>query len=700
MIATLTGLAAGWGCADAAEEAQMKSTGTSGDAHAAHAEKIHWRQWGDGAFEEARREEKLVLLDIGAVWCHWCHVMDRTTYADDRVAELINERLVPVRVDRDQRPDVDRHYQAAPTLVQSHGGGWPLTVWLLPDGTALYRATYLPPDDQGGRPGFLSLAQELMAIYRDRRDEIDEASGRIAALVREASERDIGRQVDAVALDGVAEQMARAFDEQWGGFYGAPGQPKFPSPGALEFLLAHWRRSGNKRSLEMVATTLERMAAGGVHDQLAGGFHRYAVDQQWRVPHFEKLLYDNGEMLVATLQAYQATGAAGLRELAEGTVRFIDEVLTDHERGGFFGSQDADVGLSDDGDFFTWTEDEARAALDDDEFRVFAARFDVGESGEMHHDPARNVLWRAMSLESIAEQTAQPQAEVARLLESAKAKALAARRQRPQPSVDETMYVNWNAMMIRAYVLAAGVLDRPDLLQSARRAADRIVGEALATDGAVSHVIGQTELRGLLDDQAWAALALAELAAATDETRYLDAARSAIYWADANLWDDHGGGYFDRPGGGSALPSGGRDKPMQDSPSTSSNAVAAWALVRLATLTEDESYRQRATETVEAFGGVLERLGVHGGGLALAAEELATGVTRVDVVGSGEAADGLTRAAREAFVPAKLVRRLDPQQAEALGYAADGPAAYVCRGTQCLEPVTDVAALRGALGVE
>lgn len=669
-----------------------------------HQEIVRWRAWDDEAFDAARREGKLILLDIGAAWCHWCHVMDRTTYGDRRTADFINEHFIPVRVDRDARPDIDGRYQSAPTLIQSRGGGWPLTVFLLADGTPLYRATYLPPTDQGGQTGFISLAEQLLRVVRERRDEVEEVAGQVRQLVMQHRPASLAGELSTGLLEGLFAQLDRAYDQTWGGFYGAPHSPKFPAPGAMEFLLAHAHRTGRPRPREIAVHTLRRMAAGGVCDQLAGGFHRYSIDPYWRVPHFEKLLYDNAELLAACVHAWQATGDVELRRTAEGILRFVDEVLSDRQRGGYYGSQDADVGLDDDGDYFTWSLDEVREVLSGKELEAFVAAYDVDGQGRMPHDPSRSVLYRAMSDQGVAERIGTSVEDAARILAAAQAKALDARRRRPTPGVDTALYANWNGMMIHAAVQAASALDRPDVLAQARRTADRLLAEGRAADGSFAHVVGRIEPSGLLVDQAWMALALEVLHEATGEARYLEAAEATVAWADKHLWDGEGGGYFDRPAGdGAEGLAAVRDKPIEDNPSSGANAVMAQVLDRLAAVTGRPEYHERAGQLLMALAGGLEHMSLYGGSLGYAAEVHLAGVTKVVVIGPATAGSALLRAAHATYVPGKVVTALDPADAEdrvrieALGYPVDKMAAYVCRGTFCFAPATTAAELAATL---
>ena len=419
---------------------------------------VRWREWSDEAFAEAQRENKPILLDIGAVWCHWCHVMDRESYESPEVAEIINAHFVPVKVDRDERPDVDSRYQTAVAAISGQGG-WPLTAFLTPEGKPFYGGTYFPPQDAMGRPSFRKILLAIAEAFRERRNDVEEEAGKLMHALSHA-EGLLGRS--ATFSPRIVEQMVQSglgvFDRQNGGFGDAP---KFPHPSALDLLIDWYARTGEEQVGTVVTTTLEKMARGGVYDQLAGGFHRYSVDERWCVPHFEKMAYDNSELLKNYVHGYQAMGNPFFAQVARDIMRWMDEWLSDRERGGFYASQDADIDLDDDGDHFTWTRDEARAVLDDDEFEVACLHYDIGEVGEMHHNHAKNVLWVRTPAEEIASRTGRSRQQIDALIDSAKKKMYAARLRRPIPYIDKTVYVSWNALCISAYLQAARVLGPP-----------------------------------------------------------------------------------------------------------------------------------------------------------------------------------------------------------------------------------------------
>src|SRR2546427_368375 len=356
---------------------------------AAH-QPVHWHPWGEAALARARGEDKPILLDIGAVWCHWCHVMDGESYEDPEVAELLNRDFVCVKVDRDERPDVDARYQRAVQALTGQGG-WPLTAFLTPEGEVFFGGTYFPPEDNRyGRPGFISVLKQVAELYRRDRARVSKNAAAIRQHLTESLDEAKAGQVAPAMLDDAAGQMARLFDIRYGGFGTAP---KFPHPAACDFLLARWHDTREGWMREVVEKSLTAMARGGIRDHVGGGFHRYSVDERWIVPHFEKMSYDNSELLHAYLNAYAAGGTPLFKDVAQGIVSWVLETLSDREQGAFYTSQDADVEFGDDGDYWTWTPDQLREALPDDAFQVARRVFDVAVPGEMEHDHEKNVLW-------------------------------------------------------------------------------------------------------------------------------------------------------------------------------------------------------------------------------------------------------------------------------------------------------------------
>jgi uncharacterized protein len=671
---------------------------------------VDWYEWGEEAFARAHAEDKPILLDIGAVWCHWCHVIDRESYENPQLAAIINQLFIPVKVDRDERPDVDSRYQAAISALSGQGG-WPLTGFLLPDGRPFYGGTYFPPEDAMGRPGFRRILEAVAAGYRDKRAEVEDAASRLAEAVAKMETFAGGRGVfDSRVAEDQAESIVNLFDSRNGGFGRAP---KFPHPAAIDLLLECHQTSGRSRMLEVASFTLEKMGSGGVYDQVAGGFHRYSVDERWCVPHFEKMSYDNSELLKNFLHGYQLKREPFLREIAEGIIDWTNAVLSDQSRGGFYASQDADQTLDDDGDYFTWTLDEVRAVLTPEEARVVELRYEVESHGEMHHNPAKNVLWIARSVAEVARTIGGDldMAAVRLILARAIGKLLAARATRPEPFVDKTHYVAWNAMFVSAYLDAAAVLggEKGAACRAfALKTLDRILSEAWSDTRGFAHRMGGARLDGSLDDQIFAGIALLDAYEATLDPKYFNAARRAADFAIAEYFDPQGGGFFDRASG--APPMGGlevRRKPLQDSPTPGANSSAVILLDRLYGYAGDPRYRTSAEATLEAFAAIAPQFGIHAASYGLAALLHARGPFEVVITGAENdpQAAALEKAANSVYRFGKAVLRVTPERtaspdalapvlAETLPHLqAEVAQALVCVGTSCRPPVTDPAAL-------
>jgi len=689
-------------------ENRLKNSASPYLRSAAH-QPVDWHEWGEEAFEKARAEGKPVLLDVGAVWCHWCHVIDRESYEDPATASVINELYIPVKVDRDERPDVDARYQAAINAISGQGG-WPLTAFLTPDGKPFFGGTYFPPEDSMGRPGFRRILKMVAEAFQSRRTEVDQSAEAIAEAVAKAEIfQGGGGQFDASIVEAAIDSAVKLFDAAHGGFGDAP---KFPHPAILDLLLECEKWPGGADLRVVVEKTLDGMAAGGFHDQIGGGFHRYSVDERWRVPHFEKMSYDNSELLKSYLHGYQAVGHASYRRVAEGIIAWVDEVLSDRARGGFYASQDADQTLEDDGDYFTWTLAELRAALTPDEARALELHYDVGPRGEMHHNAEKNVLWIAEPVEGIAQQLKLSESEAALLVARAQGKTLAARRERrPTPTVDTTLYVAWNAMFISAYLEAARVLGRADCRAFALQTLDRVLAGAWDPSKGFLHRAGGPPLEGALDDQVFMIAALLDAWEITLDRRYFDVTERAMRLTIERFGDAEGGGFFDRAR--DAAPMGGLDvrrKPLADSPTPGGNPVAAMVLDRLYRFTGDRLYRKWAEKTLETFARLVPRLGIHAGTYALAALLHARHPLQIVVTGaSGDArADTLEKSAQEVYRFGKAVLRVTPERlaSAALPPAlreilphldAAVPQALVCVETTCYPPVTEREALLSLL---
>jgi hypothetical protein len=699
---------------------------------AAH-QPVQWREWGDAAFEQAQQQDKPILLDVGAVWCHWCHVMDRESYENAEVARLINEHFVPVKVDRDERPDIDARYQTAVSALAGQGG-WPLTAFLTPEGNPFYGGTYFPPDDRYGRPGMKRLLEAIAHNYQTNRGQILESAQSISEALGwverfEPGEGKPGHEVP----EAMIENVERMFDSQYGGFGTAP---KFPHPSGLDLLMEAYLETRRARLLTIITTTLERMGRGGVYDQLGGGFHRYAVDERWIVPHFEKMAYDNAGLLVNYLRVFQVTGNEFFRGIALGILSFVESVLSSPE-GGFYASQDADYSLEDDGDYFTWTLAELEAVLDDLEAKVAAQYYHIEPQGEMHHNPAKNVLFCDQPFEAIAARLELKREEVGRILARAKRKMLEARAKRPTPFVDKTIYASWNGMMISALLEAYKVLDLKDARDRALATLDLLLAKAYDPAKGFAHALARTssEKRNpsqsasfqfpvsnfqfrvsnfdLLDDQVFMIAALLDAFEMTGRRGYFDGALELMETTLQRFWDEEAGGFFD-----TAKDLDGRQgsltmtrKPFQDSPTPAGNSLAVLVLDRLATLAARPDFHEKAEATLALFASKAAEYGLFAATYGLALLNHLRSPVEIVVVGGAqdERTQRLLKAAYQAPRAYKRVLSFEPEAVKnrelPAGLAAtlpnlplDGvPVALVCVGTSCRLPVQTPEALAEAL---
>lgn len=701
LLATVTG-AAIFGVSPGAQGARPAlrnelAGASSPYLRAAATQPVHWQEWGDAVFAKAKALDRPILLDIGAIWCHWCHEMDRESYEDPAIAALINDAFVPVKVDRDLRPDIDRRYQSAVAELTQGGGGWPLTVVLTPDGQVFYGATYLPPET------LRSVLTQAAQGYRTDRTRVVST----AQAMRRHAESVSARRPATVSgefVRDVVEHIRRNFDASEGGF---ALTPKFPNSNAVALLLDRHDRTGDPRLLEMATRTLDRMASGGIRDQLSGRFHRYATDRRWRLPHFEVMLYTQAEVLETYLDAYAITGHARYREVAEALIAYVKGTLSNPE-GGFFASQDADVAATDDGSHYTWSLAQVSAVLTKEELAVLTRHYDVRPRGELAdapraRDPSQNVLWVAETPERLAMELRTPVADVRRLLESGRRKLIEARRGGPTPRVDRSILSDWNGLMASAFLKASRVLGHDDARQFALTTLDYVVTRAAGPNGGLYHSLlgGERLVPGLLDDQVMVARASLDAYEATGDPVHLARARQLMVWTIENLWDSQGGGFFDsppRPGAAGllAVPR----KEALDTPATSGNAVAAQVLTRLYYMTQEPRFRDFARVTIETFAGRGRDEGLFVAGLGLAASAYLDYPTTAVVIGRANdpVAAVLHRAALATHRAGALVLRVTPERLTrnqlpaAVRPVVDAvapdrwPLAFVCSATACSLP--------------
>ncbi len=565
-------------------------------AHAA-GQKIDWHPWSEEAFEKARREDKPVFLSSGAIWCHWCHVMAKECFFDDEIAALLNENFVSIKLDRDERPDIDRRYQHAVTAMGA-AGGWPLSVFLTAEKKPFFGGTYFPPDDSYGRPGFKKVLREISKAYKSDRREVERYTEQLMDFIKPKPA--IWGDINRTLLDGVQPAMLSQFDAQNGGFGTAP---KFPMPGAISFLLYQHFFTGSESSGYSAIKTLEAMAKGGFHDQLKGGFHRYSVDEGWIVPHFEKMADDNAWLLRNYADAWSIFGNDYFKEVALGIISFTRDVLSDKE-GGFYASQDADVTPDDEGGYFTWTEDDFKSVLNDEEFPVLSLHL-LHDRGSMHHDSTKHVLFVATESDAIAQELKMDAGLPDHLIRQGKAKLLQARQKREEPFIDTTIYTSLNGMLITSYLRAYRAFKDIAIKDFALKSLWRILEISFA-EKELLHTYG---IKALLDDYVYLIEALVAAYEVSGNREFLGTADALMEKCLDRFWDKNGGGFFDTDTEVLGL----RLKGIEDIPHPSANAAAIMLLIKLFYATDKSMYRRYAEIALAAFSQKVSELGIHAG---------------------------------------------------------------------------------------
>jgi uncharacterized protein len=661
-----------------------------------HAENpVDWFPWGEEALAKARAEDKPMLVSIGYSACHWCHVMEHESFENDEIAATMNELFVNIKVDREERPDLDSLYMTAVQAMTGHGG-WPLNVFLTPDGTPFYGGTYFPPEDRMGMPGFPKVLEAVANAYQERRDEVNENAQQVRELLRRATQ-DLPRADDLrpELLGEASEQLAASFDARNGGFGGAP---KFPQPAAIEFLLRQTRRSGDQRAEIMARRTLDRMAAGGIYDHVGGGFHRYAVDAIWLVPHFEKMLYDNAQLASVYLGGYQLFGDERYRRVAEETLDFVAREMTD-PRGGFYATLDADS-AGHEGLFYTWTPEELEATLGAEDARVAAASFGVEAGGNFE---GRSVLATRRTPADVADRLGLAESEFQDKIASILERLREAREPRERPGRDEKIITAWNGLMLRAFANGSRVLKREDFREVAERNAGFVL-EHLRRDGRLlrSWKDGDARIAGFLEDYAFYAEGLLALYQATLDARWLEEAMRLAEVMIADFADPDASGFFDTAAGAEELVARPRD--LQDGATPAGNSVAAGVLLRLGALTGDEGYTDRAVDVLRVMARTMREHPLAAGRYLSALDFYLGPVKEVALAGDRDdpALVALLEAVYSRYEPNAIVGYVDPGNPDfvaRLPFLQERPAregratAYVCEHFACLAPVHDPADL-------
>jgi uncharacterized protein YyaL (SSP411 family) len=650
---------------------------------------VDWYPWGEEAFEKARQENKPILLSIGYSACHWCHVMAHESFENEEIAKLMNENFVNIKVDREERPDLDQIYMNAVQMM-THHGGWPMTVFLTPDAIPFYGGTYYPPQDRYNIPGFPRVLMGVAEAYRDRRDDIRETGTSLVNELRRLSE--IGgsdHPIEIESLDAAYAGIIRNYDFTNGGFGSAP---KFPPAMALEFLLRTHIRTGNGQALEMVSHTSKKMAEGGIYDQIGGGFHRYSTDSKWLVPHFEKMLYDNALLSRLYLHYFQATEEQSARQTAEGILDYVLREMT-HPAGGFYSTQDADS-EGHEGKFFVWDIGEIRAALGESDAGLFCSYYDITESGNFEGKNIPNVT---RSLEEVASDHNVSPSELEASLNKSRRKLFELRETRVKPDRDEKILTAWNGLMMASFAEAGVILDRPDYTDAARRNAEFVLSN-LRRDGTLLRTWkdGVAKFNAYLEDYAFLAEGLLTLYETTGESRWLKEALALTDRMIEEFWDDQSGGFFFTGKSHENLIV--RSKDYFDNATPSGNSVAAQLLLRLSTLTNQDNYRNLAIAILREISDQARRY-PSGFGYALsAADFLLSTPKEVAIVGNN--ADDINPLLREVwrrYLPNKVVapdfERAALPLLENRSLLNGRPTAYVCVHYACQHPVNEVSAL-------
>jgi len=662
---------------------------------------VDWYPWGTEAFERAKREGKPVFLSIGYSTCHWCHVMERESFEDERIAGIMNEHFVCIKVDREQRPDVDQIYMDAVVLTTG-SGGWPLSVFLTPEGKPFFGGTYFPPKDAFGRPGFERVLLSVAEAWRDRRQELVGSAGRLSELLERAGRATGKAGLSPEILKKAFDQFRGMFDPVNGGFGAAP---KFPQPANLSMLLGYWHRTTDAQALHMVEKTLDAMAAGGIYDHLGGGFHRYSTDARWLVPHFEKMLYDQALLSKAYLQAYQITRNPRYAEIAAEIFDYVLRDMTD-PGGGFYSAEDADS-EGEEGTFCLWKPEQIVSILDQDEARLFSAHYGLTERGNF--EEGKTILSIVTPVEELVRQSGKDRDEVVRILAHARAKAFGARAKREKPHRDDKVIAGWNGLMLSSLAYGGVVLKEEKYTTAAQRSAEFIL-RSLYKDGRLrryyrdGHVVG----KAFLDDYAFMVLGLMDLYEATFDARWLREAGKLSEEMIDLFADTERGGFFLAGRDGERLIA--RTRPGSDGAVPSGNSAAALALLKLGRLTMNQEFTAQGVKVLETFSRQLEESPAYSS-LMLEALSLWLGPGReIVIAGSAEAGDTkqMIELVQGKFLPDAVVLFHDSGEdgstIEAIipfvknQVAIGGKAtAYVCENYACKKPVHTISELEGLL---
>ena len=660
---------------------------------------VDWYPWGEEALNRAKKEDKPILLSIGYSSCHWCHVMEKESFENEAIAGIMNERFINIKVDREERPDLDELYMHA-VQVMTGSGGWPMTVFLTPDLIPFHAGTYFPPEDRGGMPGFPKILVVVSDYYRSHRGEVGKMEAQLKNALNQIAEIIPSKEVmsDKV-LSKAFNTLESQFDPIYGGFGNAP---KFPSSMALSFLLRYWKSTGSKKALEMVEKTLEKMANGGIYDHLGGGFHRYSVDNRWLIPHFEKMLYDNALLSRTYFEAYQGTQKERYGRVGEEILNYVLHEMKSPE-GGFYSTQDADS-EGEEGKFYVWTKDEIKEVLGKGKGTPFCAYYGVAQQGNF--EGGASVLSIAPTLEKVSQLYGIPVTDLEKVLEEGRQKLYAERERRVRPGRDEKILTSWNGLMISSFVDGFKVTGNEKYLNGAKEAALFILHE-MKKAGYLMRVFnkGECRVKGYSEDYAFFIQALIDLYEATFETGWLKEADDLNQRMIHQFWDERNGGFFFTGKENESLIA--RSKNPYDNAIPSANSIAVFNLVRLGYLTGEESLKQKADQTLHLFYNFLEQ---HPSGFTQMLSGLSFFLNPEEIGVIGSRNDLKTKSMLKeiylAYLPNKILSLRDPHESIEGNWfpflmekgVPEVPTTFVCKGFTCLPPVKDEKELKKILG--
>ncbi|HUT64732.1 MAG TPA: thioredoxin domain-containing protein [Spirochaetota bacterium] len=666
---------------------------------------VDWYPWGEEAFERAGELDRPIFLSIGYSTCHWCHVMEHESFEDREVAGLMNETFVSVKVDREERPDIDQVYMSVSRILTGRGG-WPLTIIMTPDKKPFYTATYIPKDSRFGTVGMMDLISRIALLWKNKREELVNTADNVTDELVQSSPKQNREDLTRDILKRAYEELKESFDRERGGFGSAP---KFPSPHNLDFLLRYWKRTGDPEALSIVEKTLDEIQKGGIYDHLGGGFHRYSTDREWRVPHFEKMLYDQALLTIAYTDAYQATGKDEYGRIVRETLEHLLRDMKDPD-GGFYSAEDADS-EGEEGKFYLWTEDEVRKLLGDREAEAFVAVYNIEAGGNYQEESTnsptgRNILYRERPLNEEARDLGANGEELRAVIATAKQKLFRYRESRVRPQRDDKVLTDWNGLTIAALAKAGRALDEPLYKRVAAEAAEFFLNSMRAEDRRLLHRYREGEAKGIayVDDYAFMVWGLLELYESTFEPEYLKEAVTLNEELIEYFWDTDSGGFFFYAYDSEELLV--RTKEFYDGAIPSGNSIAMMNLLRLGRITGDAKLEEKAAEIVRSASSSVRKVPNAFTSL-LSSLDFGLGPTlEVVISGAKEAADTkeMLRAVSGTYAPHDIVLFRDPDGnssviddiapwVKEMGKVDDRATAYVCEGRTCLLPTTDVGRL-------